>query len=435
MASWPTLRLEDAGVELIDCVHKTPAAQPTGYPYVGIPQMKSGRIDFSTARLISEADYVEWTRKAKPQRHDVILSRRTNPGVTAVDQTDTPFALGQNLVLLRADGSKVIPPFLRWMTQSPFWWEQIAKFNNVGAVFDSLRCGDVPNFELPVPPTHVQITISELLGALDDKIELNRRTSETLETMARAIFRDWFVDFGPTLAKMKCRAPYLSPNLVALFPDRLDDWGKPDGWRTRRVGDFFSFQRGLSYKGQFLTDHGPPMLNLGCFKGGGSFDYSKAKPYSGEYKPRHLVRGGDLIVANTDMTQNRLVLGSPTVVRGGSDEEFLFSHHVYAGRPKSDDALALARFIYFALLQPEFRERAEGFASGTTVLFLPADAIEALEVTLPSPQVLDAFLSRVVPLFDLIEQKEDECDTLAQTRDLLLPRLMSGELHIEDIKE
>ena len=125
MVDWPVLTLRDAGVRLIDCVHKTPAAQEAGYPYVGIPQMKAGRIEFGGARKISHEDFVEWTKKAKPQAHDVILSRRTNPGVSAIDRTGTDFALGQNLVLLRADGSRVEPAFLKWLVQTTEWWLQI----------------------------------------------------------------------------------------------------------------------------------------------------------------------------------------------------------------------------------------------------------------------------------------------------------------------
>ena len=89
MSVWPILTLAEAGVQLIDCVHKTPSAQSEGYPYVGIPQMKDGRLDFTTSRRISSADYVEWTRKARPQRYDIVLSRRTNPGV-AVQFRDPP---------------------------------------------------------------------------------------------------------------------------------------------------------------------------------------------------------------------------------------------------------------------------------------------------------------------------------------------------------
>jgi type I restriction enzyme S subunit len=83
---------------------------------------------------------------------------------------------------------------------------------------------------VPLPYLSEQAEIVSLLGALDDKIDLNRRMNETLETMARAIFKDWFVDFGPTRAKIEGRTPYLSPEIWALFPDRLDDDGKPEGW-------------------------------------------------------------------------------------------------------------------------------------------------------------------------------------------------------------
>jgi type I restriction enzyme S subunit len=83
MAEWRTMTLREAGVQLIDCVHQTPAAVEIGYPYITIPQMKNGRVDFSSARRITAADFVEWTKKARPRVHDVVLSRRTNPGVTA----------------------------------------------------------------------------------------------------------------------------------------------------------------------------------------------------------------------------------------------------------------------------------------------------------------------------------------------------------------
>jgi type I restriction enzyme, S subunit len=137
MDEWQSMTLGEAGVALIDCVHKTPAAVEVGYPYIAIPQMRNGRIDFSGARQICHADFIEWTKKARPQVHDVVLSRRTNPGVTATFGKQCEFAVGQNLVLLRADGRFVRPEFLRWLVVSPAWWSQIKKYNNVGAIFDS----------------------------------------------------------------------------------------------------------------------------------------------------------------------------------------------------------------------------------------------------------------------------------------------------------
>ncbi|MCA9135123.1 MAG: restriction endonuclease subunit S, partial [Planctomycetales bacterium] len=186
------MSLREAGVSLIDCVHKTPPAAVEGYPYVAIPQMKGGRVELDGVRRISSQHFMDWTKKALPQTDDVILSRRCNPGATAWVSPDLKCALGQNLVLLRADGTRVHPPFLRWLTRGKDWWDQVGTFINVGAVFDSLRCADVPNFRLPLPPIPEQRTIANILGTLDAKIELNRRMNETLESMARAIFKSWF---------------------------------------------------------------------------------------------------------------------------------------------------------------------------------------------------------------------------------------------------
>ncbi|MEK7716728.1 MAG: restriction endonuclease subunit S, partial [Pseudomonadota bacterium] len=230
---WQRLSLREAGVTLIDCDHRTPPPAEDGYPYVAIPQLRNGRIDFSGARRITREHFTEWTKKARPTANDVVLSRRCNPGETAFVQCGCDFALGQNLVLLRADGKRVDPPFLRWLVRGPEWWEQIGKFINVGAVFDSLRCADVPNFELHFPPLDEQRAIAHILGTLDDKIELNRRMNETLEAMARALFKSWFVDFDPVRAKTEGRNPGLPKPLADLFPDSFEDseLGEiPKGW-------------------------------------------------------------------------------------------------------------------------------------------------------------------------------------------------------------
>src|SRR5438105_14722165 len=94
----------------------------------------------------------------------------------------------------------MFPPFLRWLVRGREWWEQIGTFLNVGAVFDSLRCADIPNFALPIPPLDEQQAIADVLGAVDDKIDVNRRMNETLEAMARTLFKSWFVDFDPVRA-------------------------------------------------------------------------------------------------------------------------------------------------------------------------------------------------------------------------------------------
>ncbi len=239
VGDWKRTSLRDAGVSLIDCDHRTPPAADSGYPYVAIPQLKDGRLALAAARRISPEHFADWTRKAKPQHYDVILSRRCNPGETAYVPAGVECALGQNLVLLRADDTKLFPPFLRWLVRGTDWWEQVGTFINVGAVFDSLKCVDIPNFKLPLPPLAEQKAIAALLGALDDKIELNRRMNATLEAMARALFQSWFVDFDPVHAKLDGRhSAALDPAIAALFPDSFQDsaiGSIPKGWEVKTL--------------------------------------------------------------------------------------------------------------------------------------------------------------------------------------------------------
>jgi type I restriction enzyme S subunit len=108
-------------------------------------------------------------------------------------------------------------------------------------------------YSLDLPPLPEQRAIAAVLEAVDDKIELNRRMNETLERQARAIFRDWFVDFGPTRAKQEKRDPYLAPEIWSLFPDPLDADGKPEGWEFRPVGSLAELRGGKQLEKK--TDH------------------------------------------------------------------------------------------------------------------------------------------------------------------------------------
>lgn len=419
------MKLSEAGVILLDCDHKTPEAVEAGRPYIGIPQMTSGRIDFSSARQISEADFVTWNRKTKYQRHDVVLSRRTNPGVTAIDETGTEFALGQNLVLLRADGKRVDPPILRWLVRTPEWWEQIEKFMNVGAVFSSLRCRDVPSFELTIPPLPEQRAIAATLGALDDKIELNRKMNATLEAMARALFRDWFVDFGPTRAKMEGRAPYLSPDLWSLFPDHLDDEGKPEGWEVRPIRE--NCIR--------VTNGGTPKRDVPEYWNDGHIPWLS----SGE------VRQKLILATASHITHRGMRESSAKLVASGSSVVALYG--ATAGQVSYLAAEVTTNQAVCALTpKPGFRafnflklssetETLLGMATGSAQQNLSKTLVENFPALTAPQRTMDAFEATVALWLEKMVHNEHESRTLAQTRDLLLPRLMSGELRAAEASE
>lgn len=419
---WPKLKLSDAGVILLDCDHKTPEAVEVGRPYIGIPQMTRGRIDFSTARQISEADFVTWNRKTKYQRNDVVLSRRTNPGVTAIDDTGTEFALGQNLVLLRANGKRVDPPFLRWLVRTPEWWEQIEKFMNVGAVFSSLRCRDVPSFELTIPPLREQRTIAATLGALDDKIELNRKMNATLEAMARALFRDWFVDFGPTRAKREGQPPYLSPDLWPLFPDRLDDEDKPEGWEVSTIGDEVRVVGGST----------PSTKEPDLWDGG--INWATPKDLSTLSAPVLLETSRTISTTGLGKISSGLLPVGALLLSSRAPIGYLAIAEVQVAINQGFIGMICEKRVsnVFAWLWTlESMEAILAKANGSTFQEISKGNFRPLPLIVPSSPVLHAFNEIAKPLYKRIAKNERESHTLAQARDLLLPRLMSGEIQLQ----
>jgi type I restriction enzyme S subunit len=257
--------------------------------------------------------------------------------------------------------------------------------------------------------------------------------------MAKALFKSWFVDFDPVRAKAEGRPTGLPDEISDLFPDSLEDseLGEiPSGWEMETLGEILDVDKGVSYKGDFLSDtEGLPMVNLGCFAGGGAFRAEKMKFYAGEYRERHLASAGDLLVANTDMTQNRIILGAPIIVppwRGR--DKFLFSHHTFAIRFRRSKS-TFARFLYFTLLKPSFRQVAAGHATGTTVLALPKDGITDYQTVIPPAGLLNVFAANVEALYQKCQALTEQSELLAKTRDALLPKLISGELRIPDAEK
>jgi type I restriction enzyme S subunit len=418
------MTLRAAKVTLIDCDHRTPPAAEDGYPYVTIPQMRGGRIELGEARRISHDHYLEWTRKAKPSTNDVILSRRCNPGETAVVPRGAEFALGQNLVLLRADGTKVYPPFLRWLVQGPVWWEQVGKFINVGAVFDSLKCADVPIFELCVPPLPEQRAIAHILGSLDDKIELNRRRAETLEAMARALFKSWFVDFDPVRAKAEGRDPGLPKHLADLFPDRLDDseLGEiPEGWEVASLPEVVDVNPSRPLRKGTIA----PYLDMANMPTKGhSADQVVEREFGSGMR---FINGDTLLARITPCLENGKTAFVDFLVDGqvgwGSTEYIVL-------RPKPP---LPEEYAYCLVRSADLREFAIQSMTGTSGRQrVPPESLAYYQVALPPKMIADAFGRAVKPRFARAGAAVRESRILTALRDTLLPKLISGELRVKD---
>ncbi len=422
---WQTLTLREAGVTLIDCDHRTPPAAANGYPYVAIPQLRGGRIDLSNVRRITQEHFIEWTRKARPQVNDIVLSRRCNPGESAYVPPDLEFAVGQNLVLLRADGERVYPPFLRWLTRGPDWWEQIGKFLNVGAVFDSLRCADVPQFELRIPPLPEQRAIAHILGTLDDKIELNRRMSETLEAMARALFKSWFVDFDPVRAKMEGRDPGVPKHIADLFPARLVDseLGEiPEGWEVGTLADLSILNP------EAWTKRTRPAtieyVDLSSTKWGRIETVITYEAADAPSRAQRVLRPHDSIVGTVRPGNGSYAFITADGLTGSTGFAVL--------RPR---ALHNAEFTYLAVTGAENIDALAHLADGGAYPAVRPEVVAATPIVRPSAKILRRFSRIAGSLLSRAKHSEEESHALTILRDALLPMLISGELRLTNTSD
>ena len=426
-ASWVRLTLQQAGVSLIDCDHRTPPAATEGFPYVAIPQLKDGHVDLNGVRRISPVDYNEWTKKLKPRAHDVIVVRRCNSGDSAVIPTGLDCAIGQNLVVLRSNGSAVEPAFLRWLVRGPDWWDQVAKFINVGAVFDSLRCRDIPNFELTIPPLADQRAITALLNSLDDRIALLRETNVTLEAIAQALFKSWFVNFDPVRAKQHGLAPTgMDEATAALFPDGFEEstlGSVPRGWRTGSILEVAD-----------LLSGGTPKTDRSEFWGG-HIAWASAKDVSQAAGSILVSTERTITTAGLERSATKLIprLATVVVARGATTgrmvmfgREMAMNQTCYGLTSKLDTPVAL-----YCLLRREV-EALVNSAHGSVFDTITTSTFARSIVIQPPTSILARFEAIGRPLFERIAESTARIQTLATLRDTLLPRLISGQLRLPE---
>lgn len=208
-----------------------------------------------------------------------------------VRENDLPALMNQNMWLIRAKPGVSDPRFIhyafRHFIKDSLGWAS-------GSARSFLRRDDARSLKISAPSLPEQRAIAHILGTLDDKIELNRRRNQTLEAMARALFKDWFVDFGPVRAKMEGREPYLPADLWQLFPDRLDDEGKPEGWSEQPLDEIADFLNGLALQKFRATDPSDslPVIKIAELRNGVS---AKSDRASREVPAKYIIKDGDFL--------------------------------------------------------------------------------------------------------------------------------------------
>jgi type I restriction enzyme S subunit len=287
--------------------------------------------------------------------------------------------------------------------------------------------------EIPLPSISEQRAIASTLEAIDNKIEMNVSAAATLDEMARAIYRSWFVNFDPVRAKRAGTTPlHMDASTATLFPNRFGKDGLPEGWNRVKAESLISTTKGRSYKSTELAPSDTALITLKSFARGGGYRTDGLKPYTGPFNQEQIVRPGELILSMTDVTQAAEVIGRATVARSSPKyRQLVASLDVAILRPKIEHVPS-TEFFHQVFSSPEFIEHARAYTTGTTVLHLASEAVPSFIITLPPINVLEVFQNHAGKLREQMLLLEHENATLGDLRETLLPKLMSGEIRVRD---
>lgn len=289
-----------------------------------------------------------------------------------------------------------------------------------GACQDNLSLDKIGYFDINIPDVKIQNKIAKILSNYDNLIENNNRRIKILEEMAQKIYKEWFVDFK------------FPGHETTTFKD--SELGKiPEDWDIKKVSNISSLSKGKSYKSSELVDKnsGLPFLNLKCIERDGGFKREGVKWFDGKYNDSHIVLPEDIIMAVTDMTQERRLVARPARIPHNWFKKYIMSMDLVKLIPSVD---MHKTYFYCLLKYSNFSDEVKNHANGANVLHLNPQNIENFELVIANKEIRERFGEIVKNIFNKIDVLNIKNENLKQTRDILLPRLISGEINVENME-
>ena len=418
---WHLQSVEDSMKAIIDYRGKTPRKTPSGVPLITAKIVKGGRIMPPTEFIASEG-YDSWMNRGLPEPGDVVMT--TEAPLGEIGQIDNrKVALGQRLITLRGKPDVLDNTYLKFAMQAAFVQNQL-KARSTGTTVLGISQRELRNVEIPLPPLSEQYRIAHILGTLDDKIELNRQMNETLEATARAIFKSWFVDFDPVKAKVDGRKPAcMDTETAALFPSAFQDspLGKiPEGWE---VGTLSKISKNIrrSVKASEI-DSGECFIGL-------------------EHMPRRSIALSQWQV-DAEIASNKYRFKQGEILFGKLNPRF----HKVGVTPIdgicSTDILVIQPidvewfgFVLSLVSSDNFVAYAKAFSKGTTLPRTNWKDMSSYKTVLPKIEIAQKYTEVIQPIIKRIIENIHQSRALAQIRDTLLPKLLSGEIRVDDAAE
>jgi len=418
-SEWPKYRLEECLDALIDYRGKTPEKTASGIPLITAKIIKNGRIEKAFEFIANDA-YDSWMRRGIPQRGDVVLTTEAPLGEVAQLGSER-VALAQRVVTLRGRAGLLDSTYLLYLLQTDGMQDQL-RARATGTTVLGIKQSELRKVLVTLPPFEMQRSAASVLAAIDTRIDILRETNATLEAIAQALFKSWFVDFDPVRAKLEGSVLRgMDVATAALFPDGFDE-SKPQllprGWRHGKLGEITDSARRQIQPDAMTAD----MLYVGL-----------------EHIPRESL-GLDSWGKADGLGSAKLCFSEGDVLFGKLRPYF---HKItiapFAGVCSTDILVCNAKvncyysFVAMHLFSSELVAYADRLSNGAKMPRVTWKDVADYELVVPPESVATAFQEITLPMLRKISAHMIEAKTLAALRDTLLPRLISGELSLSEI--
>lgn len=454
------MRLEDCMDAIIDYRGKTPKKVDNGIPLITAKIIKNGRIQ-EVNEFIAINDYDDWMVRGLPLEGDVVLTTEAPLGEVA--QLDArKVALAQRVITLRGKKGILENDYLLYLLQSSFVQNQLDGRAS-GSTVTGIKQSELREIILRLPPVSLQKSISHQLKCLDKKIDLNNKINKTLEQMSQTLFKSWFVDFDPVIdnaldagnpipealqtrtelrQKVRNSADFkpLPAEIRSLFPSEFEETEVgylPAKWIYSGLSKLIDIKHGFAFKGEYFseTKTNQILLTPGNVRIGGGFKFDKLKYYKGEIPKDYIFRVDDIFVSMTDLSKECDSLGYAARVPSREDTQFLHNQRlgrVILGKHPS----SVKEFIYQVLISQNYRNTVLGSVTGTTVKHTsPSKILSHVISHSENGEVERKFDSICSNISLAISRNNENNRILLKLRDTLLPKLISGELTLEDLPD
>jgi type I restriction enzyme S subunit len=423
---WTDVRLDDLVLKRNQGVNTT--TEKVNYSSAGVVVIRAnnisaGRIDFTDVTFVDSETFGRIKDPCKPKQGDVLYTNIGSQfGNAAIVKHTHPFVIAWNVLRLQPNNS-IDGRFLTYLLNEPSNKSRVVGLNS-SSTMPFVSGKEIGNVRFSLPPLAEQRAIASVLGALDDKIELNRRMNATLEAMARALFQSWFVDFDPVRAKLDGRQPTrMDAATAALFPSTFQDSALghiPKGWETSTIGKKLQTVLGGTpsrAKAEYWTDGTVAWIN------------------SGKTNEFRIIEPSEWITKDALENSSTKLLPRRTTVLAitGATLGQVSITEIECCANQSVIAIPAASQFPTEFIYPWIEENIEKLIASQTggaQQHINKGNVEELALLCPDSQVVAAYQTKAKPLFDQIAANCFQSRTLAALRDTLLPKLLSGELNV-----